>query len=1128
MRCNFLAIPCLAWMLAVTGCQMATSEDPDEEAPHHRDRDEITFTDVALDSEYGIDYRRQRSTTDAIYQQIKEATVADPPTYYNFGTLIATPEKTRGAPGVAVIDFDDDGDQDLYVTNGPGAANSLFSNQLVETGEMHFVDVGESAGVGATAQDSTGVCYGDIDNDGDDDIYVMGRIEPNRLFENQGDGTFAEVPNAGGAGGANLPHTSCSMGDINNDGLLDIFVANSYDWTSREAIFVDPFGHSYPNQLFLNEGGNQFADVSTSSGARTTGTFGGGAIVNPPTITWAGALVDLDFDGDADIVHADDQGGVRRGKYGGVDRGFNQVLANNGTGNFTNETHDREIKVTGANMGLSFGDFDCNGKLDFFATNAGDWFYTGVPVPTVVGDNASRWYLQDQNGTFTDPGVGELIATPWGWGTATLDYDNDGDTDIAYYGGLAAGDFNTGGNAGVLLENHGCNARFTYEDEAIVRNHQRRIVQGMARGDLNNDGFADLISVAAELSTEPIDYYPGFHGGPFELTAQRFEVFSSRGPNVPGGIQLVWNGYEHLDGDLSVEINSGNDNNWIRVTARGSIGDTDDGSVNRSGIGAMVFVTPTRGETQILPILGGSSYSSQNSLSRTFGLGNRRYATVEVLWPGGVRNRLYHVRKNSEVLFPEIPCSFTGDWDNGWDYRECVDNALDDLVDAGVLSHGDAEDFERSAILAYFDVRADKVRADELRARAAEFDITPISPAPKIREELVELGRMLMFDKVLSGNLNISCMSCHPAQLGTDDDRHLSRGEGGFGIGKDRFGGPFHNRNSLPLFNLHEMIDKSVFWSSRIRMLPDGTFDSEAEEEITPEMLDTFEFGVVSAVGMFPVASRTEMLGDFGTNPLANLGIDPDNFLTALWAALMVRLGEIPEYVQMFEAAYPGTEFEDMTFAHASNAMAAFMIAEFESRESPWQQFLRGDDTALSYRQMRGAEEFFENGCAECHNGPMLSDFGHHNTGLPQIGVSKDDPNDQQDFGPRQDRGFELVTGDPADRFKFRTAPLNNIGLTAPYGHAGQFAELEDFVRHYDDPVEALLFYDIVESVEDPLLWAGPFGDPQDILNLLDPLTQSDFDPRILDFLGALDDPDMRTLRHVIPRRVPSGLPVRD
>lgn len=1124
MKHKFVLIQCIA--LGLSACQMAREDAPADPAEHHGD-DEAVFVEIAQDPESGIDYHRVKSTTDDLMQHIKDATLADPPTYFMFEQLVGAPEKSHGAPGVAVLDFDDDGDQDLYVTNGPGAANSLYSNQLTETGHLRFTDVGASAGVGAAEQDSTGVCFGDIDNDGDEDLYVLGRIEANRLFVNNGDGSFAEIANAGGAAGGTLGHTSCSFGDINNDGLLDLFVANSFDWTHREAIFVDPFGHSSPNQVFLNAGDNQFTDVSDSSGARATGTFGPG-IENPPTITWAGAIVDIDFDGDADILHADDQGAFLRAKYGGIDRGFDQLLANDGTGHFTNKTRDVNLDIANENMGLSFGDFDCNGKLDFFATNVGDWFFSTTPFPTTVGDNASRWYLQGQNGEFIDPGVGDLVGTPWGWGTTSLDYDNDGDTDIAFYGALSDGDFSTADNPGVLLENQGCSARFTYNDETIERNHQNRVVQGVARGDLNNDGFADMISVAAEISTEPLDYYPTFNGGPFELTAQLFPTMSQTMENSPGGFQLVWNGYDHPDGDLSVEINSGNDNHWVRVTTRGSVGTLEGGRVNRDGIGAVVFVTPTRGNTQILPIVGGSSYSSQNSLTRTFGLGHRRWATVEVLWPGGVRNRLYNVRKSSDVLFPEIPCSYTADWDSRGAYEACVEQAVNGLVSAHVLSDGSASKFEHSALRAYDDLHSDDAEATELRELAASHGVTPIPPAPHVRKELVELGRALMFDKVLSGNLNISCMTCHPAQLGTDDDRHLSRGEGGFGVGKDRFGGPLHVRNAQPLFNLHEMSNHSVFWSSRIRLLPDGTFDSEAEEDITPEMYDTFEFGVVSALGLFPVASPTEMLGEFGTNPVANLGINPDNVLPQIWAALMARLGAIPEYRAMFEAAYPGQSFDDMNFGHATNAMAGFMISEFESRESPWQQFLRGDDTALSYRQMRGAKAFFNNGCVNCHSGPMLSDFDHHDTGLPQIGPSKDDPADQQDFGPREDRGFELVSGDPADRYKFRTAPLNNIGLTAPYGHAGQFARIEDFVNHYDDPVNALLNYNIVEAVDDPLLWAGPFGDPNDILGHLDPLTQVDVVPEIFDFLKALDDPDARTLEHTIPPRVPSGLPIHD
>lgn len=411
-----------------------------------------------------------------------------------------------------------------------------------------------------------------------------------------------------------------------------------------------------------------------------------------------------------------------------------------------------------------------------------------------------------------------------------------------------------------------------------------------------------------------------------------------------------------------------------------------------------------------------------------------------------------------------------------------------------------------------------------VRNKAMEQGITPMERAPEVREELVELGQALAFDKILSGNRDISCMTCHHPTLASDDDLPLSIGQGGVGLGVDRVHpeGIFVPRNAPPLFNLHAM--DTMFWDGRVSF--HGEIETPADEQLSQEMLDVFEFGAVSAQAMFPVLSRAEMRGKLGTNELSLIR-DSDEQL--VWDALMERLGEVPEYVDMFEAAYPGTHFEDMSFAHAANAIAGFEIAGFEAADSPWDEFLRGDDYALTTEQLRGAKHFLgKAGCSDCHGGAALTDLDFHNTALAQFGPGKGDGATRSD-----DWGHYRVTQDPADFYRFRTAPLRNVELTGPWGHAGQYDDLGEFIRHYIDPEQSLLDFDAVAEGVPVELAATEQANKDAILRHLSPVLEGtklkeDRIEAVVAFLESLTDPSSLDLDHTIPEAVPSGLPVDD
>lgn len=407
--------------------------------------------------------------------------------------------------------------------------------------------------------------------------------------------------------------------------------------------------------------------------------------------------------------------------------------------------------------------------------------------------------------------------------------------------------------------------------------------------------------------------------------------------------------------------------------------------------------------------------------------------------------------------------------------------------------------------------------AEQLRTEALERGFGPLPPAPTVRPELVALGRALAFDKVLSGNRDISCMTCHHPSLGTGDGRRLSIGTGGNGLGPDReLGhGLVIGRNSPPLFNLHAV--DSLFLDGRVAHL-DGDYATPAGAWLTPTMRDVFEFGALSSLALFPVLSRAEMRG-FGGNELAAL---PSGRPDLIWRGLMARLGAIDDYRSMFEAAYPETPFEQMGFAHASNAIAAFIVSEFAFGDTPWDRFLAGDMEALSDEQLSGARTFLDLACSECHSGPALSDGEFHNVALAQFGPGLGDGTGRDDYGRYR------VTGDPIDRYAFRTSSLRNVELTAPYGHAGQFADLADFVAHYSLSADALLAFgdELPSELSSTLL-----GNTAAVLATRDELLDGvEFDEstvdELVDFLGALTDEAARDLGAGVPRTVPSGLAV--
>ena len=419
----------------------------------------------------------------------------------------------------------------------------------------------------------------------------------------------------------------------------------------------------------------------------------------------------------------------------------------------------------------------------------------------------------------------------------------------------------------------------------------------------------------------------------------------------------------------------------------------------------------------------------------------------------------------------------------------------------------------------------------QVREALAEADVTPLSPFPAKDPALVRLGQALMFDKVLSGNRDISCATCHNPASATSDGLSLSIGTGGTGAAGSRVlsaAPQFTPRHSQELFNRGYAEFASMFWDGRVFLAGNGDFDTPAGTQL-PAGLSS----ALAAQAMFPVTTRLEMRGRpgdldrFGApNELAQLG---DDERPAIWAALMNRLLAIPLYVSMFQAAYPAVAPSELGFQHAANAIAAFEVEVFTSVNSPLDRYVRGDEAALTEPEKRGALLFFgEAGCGSCHLGSHLTDQQFHSIGVPQVGPG---------FAPESplDHGRERVTGVAGERFQFRTPPLRNVELTGPYMHDGAYTTLEAAVRHYLNTATALRSFDASQLRED--LRASHVSDPSTLdamaatldSRVQSPLTLSDAEvDEIVAFLKALTDPTARNLTGTIPASVPSGLPVGD
>ncbi len=417
-----------------------------------------------------------------------------------------------------------------------------------------------------------------------------------------------------------------------------------------------------------------------------------------------------------------------------------------------------------------------------------------------------------------------------------------------------------------------------------------------------------------------------------------------------------------------------------------------------------------------------------------------------------------------------------------------------------------------------------------------------LNRADKDRQDpKVELGKLLFFDKILGGNKNVSCATCHHPLCSTGDGLSLPVGQGGRGLGmtRDNGAGPSAVRERVPrnapsVFNLGLATFTTMFWDGRVQV--DSSFSSGFNSP-AGNNLPSGLINVLAVQAMFPVQSSPEMAGYPGENEIADASAQGKLAgKGGAWDLLANRLRQIPAYVNLFIKAFPHVHAAgDITFVDAANAIAAFEAQMGQAQDSPYDHYLRHEEGAMSQEAQAGMALFYGSaGCSNCHQGTLQTDMKFHSIAMPQIGPGKGDgPSKHEDYGR------ERVTNDPADLYRFRTPSLRNVITTGPWGHDGAYNTLDAMIRHLTNPAHYLEVYNTNQAVlpsrsdldaidfqvqQDRKIRAAIAASSE--IKRIDLSHEEIFS--LIEFLRALSDPRCLDLRKFVPEEVPSGLPVRD